>query len=129
MKMIWATAKSTEVSRRQSPCPNWANGFVGAPAARDAAAREQQQRDAALKQAEARFQAQLAAQQEEHRRQLANVRAGVVTPLTTAEVTARHQAAQLFDAGVRLFTLGFEGPDWDYDLIAKWLRWRDAKNG
>jgi probable F420-dependent oxidoreductase len=35
----------------------------------------------------------------------------------------------LFDAGVRLFTLGFRGPDYDYDLIRTWLRWRDAKNG
>jgi hypothetical protein len=29
---------------------------------------------------------------------------------------------------VRLFTLGFQGPDWDYDVVARWLRWRDAKN-
>ncbi|HEX5857894.1 MAG TPA: LLM class F420-dependent oxidoreductase [Microbacterium sp.] len=35
----------------------------------------------------------------------------------------------LFDAGVRLFTLGFGGPDYDYDLVRSWLRWRDAKNG
>jgi len=35
----------------------------------------------------------------------------------------------LFEAGVRLFTLGFGGPDYDYDLIRRWLRWRDAKNG
>ena len=31
--MIWATAKSTDVSRRQIPRPTWANGFVGAPVA------------------------------------------------------------------------------------------------
>ena len=36
---------------------------------------------------------------------------------------------ELYDAGVRLFTLGFGGPDWDYDLVKSWLRWRDAKNG
>jgi alkanesulfonate monooxygenase SsuD/methylene tetrahydromethanopterin reductase-like flavin-dependent oxidoreductase (luciferase family) len=35
----------------------------------------------------------------------------------------------LFEAGARLFTLGFGGPDFDYDLVASWLRWRDAKNG
>ncbi|KQP70207.1 LLM class F420-dependent oxidoreductase [Microbacterium sp. Leaf288] len=34
----------------------------------------------------------------------------------------------LYDAGVRLFTIGFQGPDWDYDIIRSWLRWRDAKN-
>jgi hypothetical protein len=38
-------------------------------------------------------------------------------------------ADELYDAGVRLFTLGFGGPDWDYDLVKSWLRWRDAKNG
>jgi hypothetical protein len=30
--------------------------------------------------------------------------------------------------GARLFTLGFQGPDWDYSLVESWLRWRDAKN-
>ena len=30
---------------------------------------------------------------------------------------------------MRLFTLGFPGPDYDYDLVRSWLRWRDAKNG
>jgi probable F420-dependent oxidoreductase len=38
-------------------------------------------------------------------------------------------ADALYDAGVRLFTLAFHGPDWDYDLVRSWLRWRDAKNG
>ena len=41
----------------------------------------------------------------------------------------RATADALFDAGTRLFTLGFQGPDWDYDLIASWLAWRDGKNG
>ncbi len=41
----------------------------------------------------------------------------------------RDAADALYDAGVRLFTLGFEGPDWDYDLVRSWLTWRDAKNG
>ena len=35
---------------------------------------------------------------------------------------------ELYDAGVRLFTLAFQGPDWDFDLVRSWLRWRDAKN-
>ena len=44
-----------------------------------------------------------------------------------------HQKGQdaadaMYDAGVRLFTLAFQGPDWDYDLIRSWLLWRDAKN-
>ena len=29
----------------------------------------------------------------------------------------------------RLFTLGFPGPDYDYDRVRSWLAWRDAKNG
>ena len=37
-------------------------------------------------------------------------------------------ADELYGAGVRLFTLAFEGPDWDYSLVESWLRWRDAKN-
>ncbi len=37
-------------------------------------------------------------------------------------------ADALYDAGTRLFTMGFDGPDYDYDLVARWLRWRDAKN-
>jgi probable F420-dependent oxidoreductase len=38
-------------------------------------------------------------------------------------------ADALYDAGTRLFTLGFPGPDFDYDLLVSWLHWRDAKNG
>ncbi len=37
-------------------------------------------------------------------------------------------ADALYDAGARLITLGFQGPDWDYDLVRSWLDWRDAKN-
>ena len=37
-------------------------------------------------------------------------------------------ADALYDAGTRLFTLGLDGPDWDYDVVRGWLRWRDAKN-
>ncbi|MFH8248919.1 LLM class F420-dependent oxidoreductase [Microbacterium sp. B2969] len=37
-------------------------------------------------------------------------------------------ADKLYDAGVRLYTLGFGGPDYDYDRVRAWLRWRDAKN-
>jgi alkanesulfonate monooxygenase SsuD/methylene tetrahydromethanopterin reductase-like flavin-dependent oxidoreductase (luciferase family) len=38
-------------------------------------------------------------------------------------------ADELFAGGVRLFTLGFPGPDYDYDRVRSWLAWRDAKNG
>ncbi|MFE1644093.1 LLM class F420-dependent oxidoreductase [Microbacterium sp. P01] len=37
-------------------------------------------------------------------------------------------ADALYDAGTRLYTMGFGGPDWDYDLVSRWLAWRDAKN-
>ena len=37
-------------------------------------------------------------------------------------------ADALFDAGVRLFTLGFTGPDWDFATVQRWLDWRDRKN-
>ncbi|KTS87043.1 5,10-methylene tetrahydromethanopterin reductase [Microbacterium testaceum] len=37
-------------------------------------------------------------------------------------------ADSLFDAGTRLFTLGFSGPEWDYSLVERWLAWRDGKN-
>ncbi|QIG39737.1 LLM class F420-dependent oxidoreductase [Microbacterium sp. 4R-513] len=47
------------------------------------------------------------------------------------ELQRRDAAAadEMFDAGVRLFTLGFGGPDYDYDVVDRWLAWRDAKNG
>jgi probable F420-dependent oxidoreductase len=47
------------------------------------------------------------------------------------ELANRDQDAAdaLYDRGVRLFTLGFDGPDWDYELVRGWLRWRDGKNG
>ncbi len=38
-------------------------------------------------------------------------------------------ADALFDAGARLFTLGWAPSTPDYDTVAGWLRWRDAKNG
>lgn len=38
-------------------------------------------------------------------------------------------ADALFDAGVRLFTLGVSGPDIDFDAVSRWLAWRDARNG
>jgi probable F420-dependent oxidoreductase len=39
------------------------------------------------------------------------------------------KATALFDAGVRLFTLGVTGPDIDFDAVTRWIRWRDARNG
>ena len=59
--------------------------------------------DGAVGQAEAEFAAKLAAKDEEHRRQLADVRTGVATPLTTAEVAARDRASSSYDAGLGLF--------------------------
>jgi probable F420-dependent oxidoreductase len=41
----------------------------------------------------------------------------------------RDVADELFDGGVRLFTLGLPGPDFDYDRVRSWLAWRDSKNG
>ena len=38
-------------------------------------------------------------------------------------------ADALFDAGTRLFTLSFQGPDYDFDRVGAWLHWRDGKNG
>ena len=38
-------------------------------------------------------------------------------------------ADALFDAGVRLYTLGWAPGAADYDTVARWLRWRDGKNG
>ncbi|HWM17160.1 MAG TPA: LLM class F420-dependent oxidoreductase [Microbacterium sp.] len=38
-------------------------------------------------------------------------------------------ADELFNGGVRLFTLAFRGPGYDYDLVRSWLAWRDARNG
>lgn len=69
-------------------------------------ARREAERTDALKKAEAAFAAKLAAKEEDHRRQLADARAGVATPLTTGEVAARERASQEYDTGVRLFFAG-----------------------
>lgn len=49
------------------------------------------------------------------------------------ELTRRHvdldYADALYDAGVRLFTLGVSGPAYDLSAVPEWLAWRDAKNG
>jgi probable F420-dependent oxidoreductase len=37
-------------------------------------------------------------------------------------------ADALYDAGVRLFTLGWAPGEADVDLVARWLAWRDGKN-
>lgn len=37
-------------------------------------------------------------------------------------------ADALYDGGVRLFTLAFGAPDFDYDVVRSWLAWRDAHN-
>ena len=38
-------------------------------------------------------------------------------------------ADALYDAGVRLFTLGISGPDYDLTPVREYLAWRDRKNG
>lgn len=37
-------------------------------------------------------------------------------------------ADALYDAGVRLFTIGVSGPEYDLAPVRRWLEWRDAKN-
>lgn len=36
-------------------------------------------------------------------------------------------AAELVEAGVSLFTIGLNGPDYDLDLVHQWVAWRDAQ--
>ncbi len=38
------------------------------------------------------------------------------------------KADEFLAAGVKQFTLPFEGPDYDLAPLADWLAWRDAKN-
>jgi probable F420-dependent oxidoreductase len=51
--------------------------------------------------------------------------------IVSNELKGRDEAAAdaLFDAGVRLFTLGISGPELDFELVRRWLAWRDARNG
>ncbi|MRG59757.1 LLM class F420-dependent oxidoreductase [Agromyces sp. CFH 90414] len=52
----------------------------------------------------------------------------VSNELTRGTPDLEHADA-LYDAGVRLFTLGISGPDYDLDAVRGYLAWRDAKNG
>jgi len=52
----------------------------------------------------------------------------VSNELTRGRVDVEYADA-LYDAGVRLFTLGLSGPDYDFSTVPEWLAWRDAKNG
>jgi probable F420-dependent oxidoreductase len=55
-----------------------------------------------------------------------------VSGLIVSNELARRDEADadaLFDAGVRLYTLGWAPGEPDYDAVAGWLRWRDGKNG
>jgi len=36
-------------------------------------------------------------------------------------------ATELVEAGVSLFTIGLNGPDYDLDLVHQWVAWRDAQ--
>ena len=51
----------------------------------------------------------------------------VSNELNRHRVDLEHADA-LYDAGVRLFTLGISGPDYDLAAVPQWLAWRDAKN-
>ena len=39
------------------------------------------------------------------------------------------EADAMFEAGVRLFTLGLGGPDFNWQNVQNWLTWRDERNG
>ena len=52
----------------------------------------------------------------------------VSNELTRHRVDVEHADA-LYDTGVRLFTLGISGPDYDLSAVTEWLAWRDARNG
>ncbi len=39
-----------------------------------------------------------------------------------------HTADDLLARGITLFTLGITGPDFPYDRVQSWLKWRDARN-
>ncbi len=51
----------------------------------------------------------------------------VSNELTRRRVDLEYADA-LHDAGVRLFTLGISGPDYDLAPVTEWLAWRDRKN-
>src|SRR5262249_37167791 len=57
----------------------------------------------ALTRAKKEYEERLAAQEDDHRRQLADARSGVLVPLTTGEVMARERASQVYSTGVELF--------------------------
>ncbi|MFE6964720.1 LLM class F420-dependent oxidoreductase [Agromyces sp. NPDC057679] len=57
-----------------------------------------------------------------------------VSEITVSNELDRHgrdveHADALYDAGVRLFTIGVDGPDYDLVPVKRWLAWRDARNG
>jgi hypothetical protein len=52
----------------------------------------------------------------------------VSNELSRGRVDLEHAEA-LYAAGVRLFTLGLSGPDYDFATVPEWLAWRDSKNG
>jgi alkanesulfonate monooxygenase SsuD/methylene tetrahydromethanopterin reductase-like flavin-dependent oxidoreductase (luciferase family) len=56
-----------------------------------------------------------------------------VSDITVSNELPRHSlddgyADALYDAGVRLFTLGISGPDYDDAAVKHWLAWRDRRN-
>ncbi|WP_394554057.1 LLM class F420-dependent oxidoreductase [Agromyces sp. MMS24-JH15] len=55
-----------------------------------------------------------------------------VSEIVISNELGRHgddeRAEALHAGGVRLFTVGISGPDYDLEPVRHWLRWRDAKN-
>jgi probable F420-dependent oxidoreductase len=57
-----------------------------------------------------------------------------VSSLIVSSELPRHEqdaerADALYSAGARLFTIGVDGPDYAPETVARWLAWRDSKNG
>ncbi|WP_139415487.1 LLM class F420-dependent oxidoreductase [Agromyces laixinhei] len=57
-----------------------------------------------------------------------------VSEITVSNELVRHHADlddadALYDAGVRLFTLGVSGPEYDLSVARQYRAWRDRKNG
>ena len=63
---------------------------------------------------------------DEHGAAVGRDTASLVTRSIGVEAPPEEVGAELLDAGVRLFTVGTGGPDYDLSLAERWVRWRDA---
>ncbi|GAA0249495.1 LLM class F420-dependent oxidoreductase [Cryptosporangium japonicum] len=48
---------------------------------------------------------------------------------TAAQGKPADSGDTLYDLGVRLFTIGVSGPDYDLSALREWVAWRDERNG